>query len=163
MLPNLETRHLWTSNLTTVTTYTFSIIYQLMYFLRDSVILSYYKRISLTPSYRHSQHRPRAPITHLFSQLQAKGSHMSRPIPVPASISFMHPLLGRPLVYPSPHANIFFRPSTLITCPKNNIFCYMLLRPAYCQGFQFRCIGCFLVAYFYCFSPTGCSSLSCGK
>src|SRR6218665_1842530 len=106
---------------------------------------------SLTPSYRHSQHPPRAPITHLFSQLQAKGSYMSRPIPVPASISFMHPSLGRPLLlYPYPHANIisFFRPSTLITCPKNNIFCYMLLRPAYWQGFQFRCIGCLLVAYF---------------
>src|SRR6218665_3354602 len=88
---------------------------------------------SLTPSYRHSQHPPRAPITHLFSQLQAKGFYMSRPIPVPASISFMHPLHGRPLplLYPSPHANIisFFRLSTLITCPKNNIFCYMLLRP----------------------------------
>src|SRR6218665_1571197 len=84
---------------------------------------------SLTPSYRHSQHPPRAPITHLFSQPQAKGSHMSRPSPVPASISFMNPLLGRPLLfYPSRHANIisFFRPFILITCPKNNIFCYML-------------------------------------
>src|SRR6218665_1667805 len=88
---------------------------------------------SLTPSYRHSQHPSRAPMPHLFCQLQAKG--MSRPIPVPASISFMHPLHGRPLLFsPSPHANIisFFRPSTLITCPKN-IFCYMLLRPAYWQ------------------------------
>src|SRR6218665_1952950 len=56
---------------------------------------------SLTPSYRHSQHLPRAPITHLFSQLQAKGSYMTRPIPLPASISFMHPLLGPPLLlYP---------------------------------------------------------------
>src|SRR6218665_421693 len=84
---------------------------------------------SLTPSYRHSQHPSRAPMPHLFSQLQAKGSYMSRPIPVPASISFMHPLHGRPLLlYPSPHANIisFFRPSTLIKCPKNNIFCYIL-------------------------------------
>src|SRR6218665_1055555 len=83
---------------------------------------------SLTPSYRHSQHPPRALIPHLFSQLQAKGSYMSRPILVPGSISFMHPLLGRPLLlYPSPHANIisFFRPSTLITCPKNTIFCYV--------------------------------------
>src|SRR6218665_2786219 len=106
---------------------------------------------SLTPSYHLSQHPPRAPITHLFCQLHSKGSYMSRPIPVPASMSFMHPLFGRPLLlYPSPHANIisFFRPSTLITCPKNNIFCYMLLRPAYWQGFQFRCIGCLLVAYF---------------
>src|SRR6218665_659269 len=69
---------------------------------------------SLSPSYRHSQHPPRALIPHLFSQLKAKGFYMSRPIPVPASTSFMHPLLGRPLLlYPSPHANIisFFRPS----------------------------------------------------
>src|SRR6218665_370689 len=104
---------------------------------------------SLTPSYL--QHPSRAPIPRLFSQLQVKGSYMSRPIPVPASISFMRPLQGRPLLlYPSSHANIisFFRPSTLITCPKNNIFCYMLLLPAYWQGFQFRCIGCLLVAYF---------------
>src|SRR6218665_1551040 len=102
-------------------------------------------------------------MPHVFSQLQAKGSYMSRPIPVPASISFMHPLHGRPLLlYPSPHANIisFFRPSTLITCPKNNIFCYMLLRPAYWQRFQFRCVGCLLVAYFAGpYSPTGCSVL----
>src|SRR6218665_3520946 len=92
---------------------------------------------SLTPSYRHSQHPPPALIPHLFSQLQGRGSYMSRPILVPASISFMHPLLGPPLLlYPSPHANMisFFRPSTLITCSKNNIiFCYMLLRPAYWQ------------------------------
>ena len=53
---------------------------------------------SLTPSYRHSQHPPRALIPHLFSQLQAKGCYMSRPILVPASISSMHPLLGRPLL-----------------------------------------------------------------
>src|SRR6218665_924366 len=88
---------------------------------------------SLTPSYRHSQHPSRAPMPHLFSQLQAKGSYMSRPILVPASISFMHPLHGRPLLlYPSPHANIiFFRPSTIITYPKKNIFCYMFLRPAF--------------------------------
>src|SRR6218665_1408527 len=58
---------------------------------------------SLTPSYRHSHHPPRASIPPLFSQLQAKGSYMSRPIPFPTSISFMHPLLGRPLlIYPSP-------------------------------------------------------------
>src|SRR6218665_1523336 len=93
---------------------------------------------SLTPSYRHSQHPSRAPMPHLVSQLQAKGSNMSMSIPVPASrpISFMHPLHGRPLLlYPSRHANIisFFRPSTLITCQKNNIFCYMLLRPAFWQ------------------------------
>src|SRR6218665_896259 len=88
---------------------------------------------SLTPSYRHSQHPSRAPMLHLFSHLQAKSSYMSRPIPVPASISFMHPLHGL-LLYPSPHADIIsFRPSTLITCPKNNIFCYMLLRPVYWQ------------------------------
>src|SRR6218665_2453153 len=48
---------------------------------------------SLTPSYRHSQHPSRASMPFLFSQLQAKGSYMSRPIPVPASISFMHPPL----------------------------------------------------------------------
>src|SRR6218665_866034 len=120
---------------------------------------------SLTPSYRHSQHPSHAPMPHLFCQHHAKSSYISRPIPVPASISFMHPLHDRPLLlYPSPHANIIsFRPSTLITCPKNNIFCYMLLRPAYWQGFQFRCIGCLLVAYFERFIPTGCSSLSCGK
>src|SRR6218665_2229355 len=51
---------------------------------------------SLTPSYRHSQHPPRAPTPRLFSQLQTKGSYMSRPIPFPASISFMHPLHGHP-------------------------------------------------------------------
>src|SRR6218665_3103152 len=34
---------------------------------------------SLTPSYRYSQHPPRSPIPHLFSQLQAKGSYVSRP------------------------------------------------------------------------------------
>src|SRR6218665_2395781 len=106
---------------------------------------------SLTSSYRHIRHHSRAPMPHLFSQLQAKSSYMSRPIPVPASFSFMHLLHGRLLLlYPSRHANIisFFRPSTLITCPKNNTFCYMLLRPAYWQLFQFRCIGCLLVAYF---------------
>src|SRR6218665_2736627 len=32
----------------------------------------------LTPSYCHSQHPPRAPNPHLFSQLQAKGSYMPR-------------------------------------------------------------------------------------
>ena len=56
---------------------------------------------SLTPSYRHSQHPSRAPMPHLVSQLQAKGSNMSMSIPVPASrpISFMHPLHGRPLLH----------------------------------------------------------------
>src|SRR6218665_2823766 len=87
--------------------------------------LSLFAVDSWTPTYRHSQHPSRAPMPHLFSQLQAKGSYMSRPIPVPASFSFMYPLHGRPLLlYPSPHANIIssFRPSTLITCPKNNIY-----------------------------------------
>src|SRR6218665_1425296 len=83
---------------------------------------------SLTPSYRHSQHPPRAPITRLFSQLQAKGSYMSRPIPVPASISFMHPLHGRPLfLYPSSHANIisFFRrpPSSRVRKTTSSVIC----------------------------------------
>src|SRR6218665_2434915 len=57
---------------------------------------------SLTPSYRHSQHPSRAPMPHLFSQLQAKGSYMSRAIPGPDSISFMHPLHGRPLLLDLP-------------------------------------------------------------
>src|SRR6218665_1436514 len=121
-----------------------------MYFLRDSIIYSYYKRTwpfsatvllhttslgcyqgprdvllalstfavdSLTPSYRHSQHPPRAPTPHHFSQLlQAKSSFtcMSRPIPVPASISFMHLFLGCPLLlYPQHH--LLLQTSTLIT------------------------------------------------
>src|SRR6218665_2531706 len=64
---------------------------------------------SLTPSYRHSQHPPRAPIPHHFSQLlQAKSSFTCMPIPVPASISFIHLFLGcLLLLYP-----ILYTPSS---------------------------------------------------
>src|SRR6218665_4204614 len=74
---------------------------------------------SLTSSYRHIRHHSRAPMPPIFSQLQAKSSYMSRPIPVPASFSFMHLLHGRLLLlYPSPHANIisFFRPRSPSSC-----------------------------------------------
>src|SRR6218665_779147 len=58
---------------------------------RDMLLtLSPFAVDSLTPSYRHTQPPPRAPIPPPFSQLiPAKSSYLSRPIPVHASISFM--------------------------------------------------------------------------
>src|SRR6218665_2326314 len=54
---------------------------------------------SLTPSYRHSQHPSRAPIPHLFSQLQAKGSYT---LHVPAHPGSRQDLLHAPFRRPSP-------------------------------------------------------------
>src|SRR6218665_260473 len=51
---------------------------------------------SLTPSFRHIVSILHALRFLASSQLQAKDSYMSRPIPVPASISFMQPLHGVP-------------------------------------------------------------------
>src|SRR6218665_1726883 len=52
---------------------------------------------SLTPSYRHSQHPSRAPMPHLFCQLQAKGSYN-----VPAHPLTRQSLLHAPFTRPPP-------------------------------------------------------------
>src|SRR6218665_3012811 len=56
---------------------------------------------SLPPSYRHSQHPPRAPITHLFSQLQAKGSYYVQAHPGSRQY-FLHAPFTRPSPPPLP-------------------------------------------------------------
>src|SRR6218665_3566152 len=84
---------------------------------------------SLTPSYRHSQHPSRALIPRLFSQLQAKGSYMSRPILVPASISSctlysVDPSSSTPLNTPTSSSSSDRPPSSRVRrTPSSSVIC----------------------------------------
>ena len=82
--------------------------------VNNNVTLSPCAVDSLNPSDRHSQHP-------LFTRILTTSLSSARPIGpilISAIISSIHLFLGRPLLLPSPHANIisFSRPSALITC-----------------------------------------------
>src|SRR6218665_1164911 len=78
---------------------------------------------SMNLSDRHSQHPPRAPVPHHFSQLlQAAHSRshqhlLHAPFPRPSSPP---PLSAR-------QHHLFLQTVTLITCPKHIIFCLVTL------------------------------------
>src|SRR6218665_1028739 len=84
---------------------------------------------SLTPSYRHSQHPSRAPMLHLFSQLQAKGSYMSRPIPVPPTVSpssTLYPAVpssSTPLHMPTSSPSSDRPPSSRVRRTRSSVIC----------------------------------------